>query len=292
MSHTRKHANPPCRARRRSLSLLAFFFLGIGLRSGDLWAVLHSLPLPGPLSATEAIYACTYVHCESASLAVVELGVAGPIKVWVNGLEAAREPRTKGKVEPGSSRVFVQLRGGLSFVLLKLCGPGEAKFHAGIVGRDGKRIAGLTYRPPLDPDEASESLQWAHMGPFRCHREACVLDTKFSPELRVGGPPRDVSSRHRWQSGDEGSVEPSAGLLNGGFEFVDETGQPYAWRAMWGRLETTANAPKKGRSLRFPPSRTPVTREIVSHAFAVDPRVWSSVVLEYKIIPGRHLAPQ
>jgi len=240
------------------------------------------------MSATQVVYACTYLHCESASVAVFELGVLGPIKVWVNGVEVAREPIANGKLAPASSRVFVQLPGGESFVLLKLCGPGEAKLHAAIVGRDGKRIVGLTYRQPLDPKEVSETLQWAHLGPFLCHREACVLDTKFPPELRLAGPPQDISSFHRWAPPRGKVVEPSGELLNGGFESVDENGQPHAWRAMWGTMETV-RGPQQGRlSLRFPPSQTPVSREVLSHAFTVDPRKPAFAAVVYRVPSASH----
>ena len=245
---------------------------------------LYRLPIAEPLAASEAVYVCTHLHAEASVPAILALGTAGPAKVWLNGVEVARESRTRPKLAPDTARVYTRLDAGASFLLVKLCGPGDAAFHAKIMGVDGKAIADLAPRQPFDVDAPSEGLTWAYIGPFACHPEACVLDTRFPPEQHPAGPPKDAASTCRWALSANARTEPSSALLNPGFEFVDAEGRPYAWYAWWGAAETAESAAEGKRSLRLPRTRRASTREIKSHPFVVDPRKPARLCFDYRIL--------
>ena len=243
----------------------------------------YTLSGAGALGKHEALYACTYVHCELAQPAVLALGVPGPYKVWVNAAEVGREPAAGGRLAADTSRVPAQLREGPNFILLKLCGPGKPAFYCKFLGLDGKPMLGVTPRQPLRADEEAGALTWAFICPFSCYADACVLDTRFLPERELAGPPRDASSLCRWQPMVPGRPKPPAELVNGSFEFVDADGQPYGWRATVGSAQTSPDAIDRARSLVLPSSERPVSREVMSYPFAVNPRKAARASLRFKL---------
>lgn len=279
--------SPPRQQRRRRSQcslLLAAFALTPWAWAAAATDPLYRLPIAEPLAANEAVYVCTYLRADASVPAILALGPAGPAKVWLNGIEVYREPSSPPKLAPDTMRVFTRLSAGPNFLLLKLCGPGQASFHARIMGADGKPIPDLAYADPLDVKAACEGISWAHIGPFACHAEACVLDTRFPPEQHPAGPAKDAGSTFRWAPSAKPRPKPSSALLNPGFEFVDTEGRAYAWYTCSGAAETAMVAVEGERSLRIPPSDRPCSREIRSHPFVIDARKSTRLCFDRQVL--------
>ncbi len=272
---------PSSRIVSRVVALLTLAFAGVCAADP-----VYRLPMPKALGKHEAAYVCTQVESGGPMSVLLALGMPGPHKVWVNGVAVCKVHGAATKLAADTSRVPVELRDGPNFILIKICGPGEPKFYFKILGMNGKPLEGLRFKRPLAAGEEAEGYSWACIFPFTCHESACVLDTRFIPELNAAGPPRDVSSAQRWAPVGSKTAHPAEALVNGGFEFVDERDRPIGWHASWGEAQTDDRGVAGSRALVFAAGGAAVSREVLSHPFKIDSRKRTTVTLRYRLGDG------
>lgn len=244
------------------------------LRVGDAAGAdpLYRLAVERPLSATEIAYACTYLHSEAPQPAVLSIGAAGPVKAWLGGVQVLRDPRTLRKLSPNSARAFLRLPEGRSFLLVKVCGPGEPAFHFRFTAADGKPLADVTWLNPLDPTASAAKLTWASIGPFCCYSADVALDTRYPVERNLAGPPRDAWPSLRWRLCVKARPDPGPELVNGSFEYLDPSGRLYGWYG-WPKPPSVAPDAAEGKfALHWAGSQEPVSGEARSYPFIANVR--------------------